>query len=134
MRPRKSLFIFTVLLIVTAYGCGRKADLTGRWEGPLDVGPAVGILGKPAETTFHIVMTIGKEGERLKATLVSIPDSPVPIAAGSIVFKDGTLIAAFGKRHETFEGKLNSEGTELSGSIKQAPYDIPLVLKKTSGS
>lgn len=47
-----------LLALAVAYGCGKKPDITGKWEGPLDVGSIVHVLGKPGDTTFHLVLNI----------------------------------------------------------------------------
>ena len=119
------------LLMMAVAGCGKKPDVTGRWEGPLDLSGIVG--GKPIDTTFHIVLHIHDSSGHLAATFVSREESAEEVTADSVEFQNGTLIVKIGKRHEVYEGKINGDGNEIRGRLKQAPYDMPLNLKKSIG-
>lgn len=129
MRAR-CLVCLLVTLLASA-GCGRKPNLAGRWQGPLDLSPYTG--GKPETSTFHVVIDIQSEEGRLAATY-SAEDSPEGVPADSVELANGAVTVNISKRHEVFHGTISTDGTEIHGSLKHVPYDMPLNLKRTFGS
>jgi hypothetical protein len=100
----------------------------------MDVGPSIGIVGKPAETTFHIILNIRSDDGRLGATFMSREEDREPVPADTVELNNSTISVKISKRKEVYEGTLSSDGSELRGSIKQAPYEIPLNLRRSAGS
>ena len=127
---QRPLISTALLLLLMTWGCGHKEDITGKWEGMLDISSIAQAQGKPGSTAYHIVLNIRKEGDHLAATLASPDEGPTEVTADAVEFKDGALTVKVSKRRETYEGRLNSEGTELQGHLQQEPYDIPLTLKR----
>src|SRR5262249_30000290 len=97
VRFRAALSVCSAALVLVAGACGKRADVSGRWMGPLDLGPYVGKAGKPEETTMHIQLDIRAEPGGLRATM-SREDETEPVPADSVEFKDGELVLALSRR------------------------------------
>src|ERR1051325_7316168 len=95
------------LLLVTG-ACGKKAEVSGHWMGPVDFGPYAGVTDKPAETTMHIQLDIRSEPGGFRAT-ISREDENQPVPADSVEFKDGGLVVALSSRKhkQLFDLKLS---------------------------
>src|SRR5437879_5026762 len=133
-RLKLTLSVCSAALALVTGACGKKAEVSGHWMGPLDVGPYVGVVGKPAETTFHIELDIRAETGGLRATM-SREDEGQPVQADRVEFKDGGLVVAIDKRKhkQLFELKLSADGKELRGNLKADAYVFPINMKKVSG-
>ena len=129
MRARCLACLFLTLLALA--GCGHKPNIAGRWEGPLDLTPFAG--GRPETSTFHVVLNIRDEGGRLAATYTA-DDSPEGVPADSVELNNSSVTVNISRRHEVYHGSLSTDGSEIRGSLKHAPYDMPLNLKRASGS
>ena len=121
-----------LLPLLAAWGCGKRADVTGKWDGTVDTSSIAGAV-RSGHATMHIVLTIRREGDQIKATVATPDEGPGETSADTVEFKDNSLTVKVSKRLSIYEATLNSNGTELNGRFKQAPYNLPLALKKSSG-
>ena len=120
-----------LLLLLASWGCGNKADVTGKWDGTIDTSSVADAV-RSGHATMHIVLNIRREGDRLKATVATPDEGPGETSADTVEFKDASLTVNVSKRRSVYEARLNSNGTELNGRFKQAPYNLPFALKKSS--
>jgi len=116
--------------LLMVWGCGKHPDVTGTWAGTLD---ASSVDHKPGQT-IRIVMTIHKEGDHFTATMSTPDEGPQVVPADSVEFKDSSLTMKVSKRLAVITADLTGDDAELHGNFQQKPYDLPFVLKKTSGS
>ena len=72
---RVAALAYAVAVTLVAGGCGKNADVTGKWTGPLDLGPYIGVTGKPADTTIHIALDIRQGSNGLTATMTREDES-----------------------------------------------------------
>ena len=121
-----------LLPLLAVWGCGKRADVTGKWDGTVDTSSIAGAV-RSGHATMHIVLTIRREGDQIKATVATPDEGPGETSADTVEFKDNSLTVKVSKRLSIYEATLNSNGTELNGRFKQAPYNLPLALKKSSG-
>src|SRR5215468_4924456 len=96
-RLKVTLSVCSVALVLLSGACGKKADVSGHWLAPLDLGPYFGKVGKPEETTIHIQFDIRSETGGLKVTMLR-EDENQPVQADRVEFKDGKLFVAIEKR------------------------------------
>jgi hypothetical protein len=131
-RLKLALFFCSALVAVLAGACGKKADVSGHWMGPVDFGPYAGVTDKPAETTMHIQLDIRTGSGGISATM-SREDENQPVQADSVEFKDGGLVVALSRRKhkQIFDLKLNGNGKELRGNLKIDAATFPITMTKT---
>jgi pimeloyl-ACP methyl ester carboxylesterase len=97
------------------------SPVAGAWEGALDAGALRLRIG--------VVVTVQPDGT-LTATMDSPDQGAYGLALSDVVFADGVLKFALRRANGTFEGRVNSAGTEIAGTWTQG-MAMPLVLKKT---
>jgi hypothetical protein len=131
---RRLLYAVSLSALLMPWGCGRKADRTGKWEGPLDFSSIVPTQGKSAEATFHIVLDIRREGEALKVSMGTVEQGPEEYPVDHVEILKDTITVTSSKRPIRYQATFSSDGTEMHGSLKQGPYVFPLTLKKVPGS
>ena len=128
------LYAVPLSALLMLWGCGRKADTTGKWEGPLDFGSILPVQGKPADTTFHVVLNIRREGDVLKVSMGTVEQGPEEYPVDSVEIIKDTITVSSSKRSIIYRATFSSDGTEMHGSLQQGPYVLPLTLNKVSGS
>lgn len=116
----RSTVLALVLLSAGLMAQGQKLD--GQWQGTLEVGQSLRLV---------VVMTTNAAGGGYTATFYSIDQSPVGIAANTIV-QGGTVRIAVPAGGITFEGKLSPDGNSIAGNFAQGPNTIPLTLVRAT--
>ena len=97
-------------------------DITGTWQGTLML---------PTKQELRTVIKISKDGAGLKAAFYSIDQTPQPIAA-TIALAGSTVIVTVPAAAAKYEGKLDSDAVNLTGTFTQGSGQaIPLNLAKT---
>ncbi len=94
----------------------------GLWQGTLAVS------GIPLRLVAHITR---KADGTLSATLDSPDQGAKGIAVAQTTFANGTLHLDIKAVQATFEGKLSTDGAEISGTFTQGGTPLPLTLKRT---
>ena len=87
-----------------------QVTIAGDWSGTLTAGPA------QLRLLLHI--TAGKDGA-LSGTLDSIDQGANGIPINSVTLKDGKLALTVDAVHGTYEGNVNKEATEITGTWSQ---------------
>ncbi len=101
--------------------------LTGHWQGSLRPSTA------PVELRVVLHVSAGKDGA-LSATLDSLDQGANGIPVSSIALADGVARLEIAAIKASYEGKLSSDGSEITGTWKQGPVDAPLVFKRLAAA
>ena len=115
---KKLVFLVVVLAAVFAHA----QNIVGDWQGALKVGSA--------ELRLVLHITKGDNGA-YKATLDSIDQGANGIPVSSVSLKDSQLDLNVEAVHGTYQGKVNSEGTVITGTWTQA-QPLPLEFKRSA--
>lgn len=117
---RKTLFVLTLAMFAVCRGYAQ--DLVGDWQGTLKVGSA----------ELRLVLHIAKNAAgSLQGTMDSIDQASYGLPLSTISLKEGKLNFAVGVVHGTYDGKVNAEGTQISGTWSQG-QPLPLDFKKAN--
>ena len=100
-----------------------KTEITGTWQGTLHA------PGKDLRTVLKIT---GTAPNNLKSTLYSIDQGGQGIPASSTSFEGGVLKYAIEMIDGSYEGKMSSDGNSITGTWKQGPGSLPLVLVRAT--
>ena len=98
--------------------------IVGTWEGVLDPG---------AQPKKHIVVHISADQDGSLSGTIDYPDqdvSGIPITA--ITYKAHILHFESAPNLSSYDGTLNKDDTEVSGTWKQGGTPVSLILKRTS--
>ena len=98
------------------------AEFLGRWEGTIE-GPGL-----------HVVLTISNGKEGAEATLVSVDQGGAQIPVSAVTQKDTKLKLEVKAVGGGYDGELNAEKTQLTGTWSQLGNSLPLNLKKAAAS
>ena len=115
---RKVLMI-TALVVCTAPFAGAKS-IAGDWQGTL----------RTPNGDLRLVLHITESGDgSLKATLDSVNQNANGIPVATVTFKDSKLSLDVQAVHGTYEGTVNSDATEITGTWTQG-QPLPLDFKR----
>ena len=96
------------------------AEFVGAWEGTLE-----------ANMPLRLVLTISNGKAGAEAELVSVDQGNARIAVSTITQTGKKLTLQVNAVGGGYEGEINSDGTQLTGSWTQLGNSLPLTLKKT---
>jgi len=102
----------------------KETGIQGIWQGTFHV-PNGGQLRS-------VVKISGTAPDDLTVVMYSIDQGGQPISASSAGFEDGTFKFAIQSIEVSYEGKLSSDGDSISGTWKQGPGALPLVLERAT--
>jgi uncharacterized protein (TIGR03435 family) len=111
-----------VALLLLSAGAVHAQDVTGTWQGTLEVGGS----------KLRVVFNISSEGGTLRGVFYSIDQGSQGIAA-TPTFQSGTMRIAVAAINGTFEGRLGADGTSMIGAWSQGAGSAPLTLARASG-
>jgi uncharacterized protein (TIGR03435 family) len=116
------MFIKRLLTLLAFTGGGLFAqDITGTWQGTLAI--------PQANRELRTVIKITKEGATLKGMFYSIDQGGQGIATGPVTVSGTTVKIPIPGAAGGYEGKLDSDGVNLTGAFTQGPNSLPLNLK-----
>ena len=98
--------------------------IVGVWEGTLDPG---------AQPKKRIVVHISAAQDRSLSGTIDYPDQDIsgaPITA--ITYKEPTLHFESSPSQSVYDGTMNKDNSEITGTFKQAGANLNLILKRTS--
>jgi hypothetical protein len=117
---KKTFFALTLAILTASFA--RAQNITGDWQGTLKAGPAelrlVLHIAQNADGTYH-------------ATLDSIDQASYGLPVSSMSLKDSKLNFTVDVVHGTYEGKVNADASEISGTWSQG-QPLPLAFKKAT--
>lgn len=96
-------------------------EFLGSWEGSIEAGQ-----------TLRLVLKIANEAGGAKAVLISLDQGGIEIPVTSIEQKDTKLKLVVKMVGGGYDGEINKEATELSGTWSQAGNSLPLKLTKAT--
>jgi uncharacterized protein (TIGR03435 family) len=119
-----ALSMIAFLMLSGTVLLGQSApDITGTWQGTLTVPQANNL-------ELRIVIKITKDGSNLKGMFHSIDQPQAPaMSLGPITLQGPNVKFTVPGAAATYEGKLDSDGVNLSGSWKQGANPLPFNLK-----
>jgi hypothetical protein len=114
--------VMIAALIMSTAPIARAKSIVGDWQGTL----------KPPGAELRLVLHITESGDgSLKATLDSIDQGANGIPVTSITLKDSKLNLTVESVHGTYEGTVNADVTEITGTWSQG-QPLPLDFKRTT--
>jgi hypothetical protein len=114
----KGLMIAALVVCMAPMASGKS--IAGDWRGTLKAGEA--------ELRLVLHITEGGDGS-LKATLDSIDQNAMGIPVTTVTFKDSKLSLDVEAVHGTYEGTVNADATEITGTWTQV-QSLPLEFKR----
>ena len=116
----KKLTLWLVALAALQGSALQAQNITGNWQGTLEVGQRKG----------RLVFKIALEDDKLKATLYTA-DQPSPPIATTITQYGSTVKMAIPSMAGSYEGKLNADGNSIAGTFSQGAQ-LPLNLARAT--
>jgi hypothetical protein len=110
-------------LVLAAMAMPSASTAIGDWEGTIDTGGG----------SLRVIVHISQAADgKLKGSL----DSPDQGAAGetidSVTYEEPDLHFAIERFGSSFDGKMNQDNSEITGTWKQSKRALPLVFKRRS--
>lgn len=119
------------LLFIALAGCSKKPDIVGKWEGSLDISSLQAAAGGKGPTALKLVYNLQKgTGDSYNGTMTSPDQSPQAIPLDAATLTDGAVSLKISRLSAGYEGKLSSNGREITGEFTQGPRTFPLTLKR----
>jgi uncharacterized protein (TIGR03435 family) len=115
-------FLLLAAALVTASGTALAQDLTGDWQGTLSA---------PNGQMLRTVIRIAKSGTGMQGTLHSIDQGGV-IPVNPITLQGTTVKMTIPGIGGSYEGRLEADGSSITGNISQGPNLLPLNLKRAT--
>src|SRR5215469_7658341 len=98
-----------------------KAGLEGEWNGALDANG----------TKLRLLLKVSKDKDgKLTATIDSLDQNANGIPVTSVTYTGNDVKLELGGIAASFQGKMNADGTEISGDWKQGGGSLPLVFHR----
>ena len=117
----KKLMLWTFVFAALSGGALFAQDLTGTWQGTLQAG-----------RELRTVIKITKNGAAMKGTLYSIDQGGQGLPISVVTLEGSTVKMNIPGIGGSYEGKLDSDGTSITGNFTQADHPLPLNLKKAT--
>jgi hypothetical protein len=98
--------------------------IQGNWKGELEIG----------QTILRLALKIGRAADgAYRGTMDSVDQGAKGIPMSSITFTPPTVHLEWAGLGARFEGALNDDGTEMTGTFNQGPAkDVPLTFARIS--
>lgn len=119
-------FLPIAALAAISIGGLRAQDITGTWQGTLSIQRPQGAVN------LRTVIKISKSDDNnLRAVMYSIDQGPQPMA-GTATHQGSVVKIALPGINGAYEGKLDGDGVNLTGTWTQGPGATPLNLKRVT--
>ncbi len=99
----------------------RAQDVTGNWQGTLKAGK-----------DLRTIVVVTKDNGKLQASMYSIDQTPQPFKASSVSLDGTTFKYEVDLIGGSYEGKLSADGKTITGTWKQGPTPLDLVLTRAT--
>jgi uncharacterized protein len=116
---RVAKLLATAILVIWTATAQAAATVTGAWLGTLDTG------AMKLRLAFHI--TTGADGQ-LGGTVDSLDQGAMGLPLTSVVLEAPKIRIELKSIGGVFEGVVNEDAKEITGTWKQGPMSLPLVL------
>ena len=117
----KKIVLWMIAFVAFSSGALQAQDLTGTWQGTLDVGKGL-----------RAVLKISKDDGQWKTVFYSIDQGGQPLPANSVVVDGPSIKLGFLILGGTYEGKLSADGSTIAGIFTQANKPLPLNLVRAT--
>ena len=121
MKNSLLMLLFLLGLSCQAFGQTPAKDFEGSWQGTLDVGGQ----------KLRLVVTVTKSDAAAYAGKLESPDQGATIPIDTITVNGDAVRLEIKSPAIVFEGALNKERTELTGTFTQADQQLPLTFKRS---
>ncbi|HEV3039611.1 MAG TPA: alpha/beta fold hydrolase [Candidatus Angelobacter sp.] len=111
------------LLVLLAATFAHAQNIVGDWQGTLKIGPS----------ELRLVLHITKVTDGFKASLDSIDQGANGIPVSKVSLQDSQLDLIVEEVHGTYRGKVNNDGTVITGTWTQT-QPLPLEFKRTKNT
>jgi hypothetical protein len=120
-----ALALMFALSIVPAPTMAAEArPIVGDWEGTLDPG---------AQAKKRIVVHISAAQDGTLSGTIDYPDQDTSgILITAITYKEPTLHFESNPSQSVYDGTMNKDNSEITGTLKQTGTSLNLILKRTS--
>jgi uncharacterized protein (TIGR03435 family) len=119
-------FLPIAALAAISMGALHAQDITGTWQGTLSIQRPQGAVN------LRTVIKISKSDDNsLRAVMYSIDQGPQPMA-GAVTHQGSVVKIALPAINGAYEGKLDGDGVNLTGTWTQGPGSNPLNLKRVT--
>ena len=126
LKSLRSLLLLAICAALFSPFCMAQAQLAGDWEGSF----------RTHGREIHFVPHVAVQKDGTLAAMLDVPETHSHgMQASGVSFKDSTLSFAVEATHGSYEGTVNSDATEISGSwtegdsinldFKRKPKDAP---------
>lgn len=117
----KKLILFLISCIAMVSSTLWAQNITGTWQGVLK-----------AQRDLRQVLVIRTEDGKLNATMYRIDQGAMPIKVSSISFAGSNLRCIVALISGSYEGKLSSDGSTITGSWTQGSTALALVFTRAT--
>ena len=101
-----------------------EPSIVGAWEGTLDPG---------AQPKKRILVHISATGDGSLSGTIDYPDQSISgIGITAITYKEPTLHFGSSSMQASYDGAMNKDNSEITGTWKQGGAALSLILKRTS--
>src|SRR5262245_40275252 len=121
MKKSLSMLLFLLGLSCQIFGQTPAKDFEGSWHGTLEAGGQ----------KLRLVVTVTKSEAGAYAGKLDSLDQGATIPIDTITVKDDVVRLEIKSPAIVFEGSLNKERTELTGTFTQGDQQLPLTLKRS---
>jgi uncharacterized protein (TIGR03435 family) len=118
------ILVLTTFFATASIAQGPSADMTGTWQGTLQLPD-----GKGLRTVLKV--TKAPDGT-LKANFYSIDQGGQPLPVSSVSLQGNTFAYAISMIEGKYEGKLSPDNNTVTGQWSQGPNPLPLVLTRAT--
>jgi len=120
----KKLLLWMIALIALPGSALLAQDLTGTWQGTLQL---------PNGKELRTVLKISKaDGAALRGVMFSIDQGGQAIPINPLTLQGSAVKMAMPGIGGSYEGKLESDGSTITGTFKQGPQPLALNLKRAT--
>ena len=118
----KYLMRWMVIVATLSGGVAHAQNVTGTWQGTLNVGKELRI----------VIVIASAAGGGLIGMMHSIDQGGQGIAASPVSFEGTTLRLAIGPMGVTYEGQMSADGNSIVGTFTQGGKPLPVTLRRAT--
>ncbi len=117
------LYVLAAMVLCCGLAWSQGSDVAGTWQGMMKV---------PGHDLRTVMKITKGDGGALKTTIYSIDQGGQPIPITTTVLTGTVLKLSIVSAGVSYEGKLNAEGTAMTGTFTQGGQAIPLDFAKVT--
>jgi hypothetical protein len=115
--------MFALSIVPAATMAAEARPIVGDWEGTLDPG---------AQAKKRIVVHVSAAQDGTLSGTIDYPDQDTSgILITAITYKEPTLHFESNPSQSVYDGTMNKDNSEITGTLKQTGTSLTLILKRT---